>query len=87
MPKTALEVILAAYQNPANDALRLAHNDAQNCIGSWDEGKQRFVMVAALTIVGGGYWVEMPYELLVNGKHIVENWTEVPRAVPIGKGV
>ena len=75
----AIEVIRNAYQNPANANLRLAHNDKQNAIGSWDSRLNRFVMVASATITG--QWVEMPYEILVNGKHVVENWTEVSREV------
>lgn len=72
----AVEIILRAYQTQPR--IRLAINDDANAIGSWSDELQRFVMVAALTITGP--WVEMPYELLINGKRLPNNWTEVTRA-------
>ena len=75
--RTASEVVREAYANPANDKLRLAVNSRETCVGSWDENLQRFVMVACATITG--QWVELPFELLVNGKHVVEEWREIPR--------
>jgi hypothetical protein len=74
---TAHEIIRKAYETQPH--LRLAVNREENCIGSWSESAGRFVVVACKTIFPNDPWVEMPYELLINGKRIEHEWTEVPR--------
>jgi len=72
----ALTIIRRAYREQPQ-LPTLAINAEANAIAAWDKNLQRFVMVAAYAITG--QWVSMPYELLVNGQRIPNEWTEYPR--------
>jgi hypothetical protein len=73
---TALGIIRKAYREQET-LPTLAINQDANCIGAWDTALNRFVVVACYSI--SEVWVSMPYELLVNGKHLPQTWKEVPR--------
>ena len=73
--RTAQEVIAQAYSEQPH--LKLAVNEKQTVIGSWDNNLQRFVAVASLAITGE--WVSMPFEMLINGKPMVAEWFPVAR--------
>lgn len=74
--RTAHDIITQAYETQPH--IRLAVSKSGDTIGSWSEEKNRFVVVAGRYITGE--WVSLPYELLVNGKPLVTEWAEVPRA-------
>ena len=74
----AEKIIAQAYRDQPH--LKLAVSRAGSSIGSWSESAGRYVTVACLTLTGE--WVNMPYEILCNGKPPVaaEDW------IPIAAG-
>ena len=74
--RTGIDVIRKAYETQPH--LKLAVNRKDNAIGSWDESKGRYVMVAGRVITDDS-WVSMSYELLINGNPPIksEDWIPV----------
>ena len=81
MQTTATAIIERAYRE--QPGLKLAVSASGGAIGSWDEGKGRYVMVAGMLLPGlmgpGERWVSCPVEMLVNGKPAVDDWRPVAR--------
>ena len=71
-PRTAREIILDAYLNKPD--LKLATTFADDVIGAWSESEQRYVAIASLA---DGQWVDMPYEIRIDGELPVREWIPV----------
>jgi hypothetical protein len=74
--KTGIEVCKQAYETQPHLKLAVSRNDSS--IGSWDESKQRYVVVAG-RIISNDEWCSLPYELLINGQPAIkaEDWIPV----------
>jgi hypothetical protein len=70
MKTTALELIEMARK--AKPEIKYALNDTQTAIGAWSEADNRYKTVAFCDLSGN--WYNMPFEVLADGKCIVENW-------------
>jgi hypothetical protein len=73
-PRTAREIILDAYANKPD--LKLATTVAEDVIGAWSESEQRYVAIASLS---DGEWMDMPYEMRIDGELPVRKWTPVAK--------
>lgn len=84
----AVALIRKIYGNQPELKLAIGTDPKYNsivAIGSWDKDQNRYVSVIAYAITGT--WVHMPYEILVNGELLKNNWEPVwPCAEPIGIG-
>ncbi len=69
---TAQELLAIAKEG--RPEVKYVTNDKGDCIGAWSEKLGRYCVVAAKSITGE--WVNMPYELLVNGKLLIEEWID-----------
>ena len=71
---TAHELLRIAREG--RPTVRYAMNAKGTAIGAWSDELGRYVTVAGLLITGTGQWASMPYELLVNGQPIPNEWIE-----------
>jgi hypothetical protein len=76
--KTAYDIAVGGKRN--NPTKRVAYDNAKGAVGIWSESLGRYVMVASATITG--QWVEMPYEIRVNGELPAFDWIECTQPIP-----
>ena len=69
---TAQEMLEMARDGRPN--VKYVTNDKEDFIGAWVEDLGRYVAVAGKLITGK--WMNLPHELLVNGKPVPVNWID-----------
>ena len=72
---TINELLATAFER--NPGKRFALNAQKNALAVWSDRLGRWYQVAALAITGE--WVSLPYQFLVNGKPIPQQWAEIER--------